>query len=145
IQTWGATKVSVVNQLPKTWKLIASSNGNEIYSVDQAENYPWYGFIYESDKLAGSSMYFTDQYFDNHNFKGYVAERYTEVGREGNEITYVNGATRATATTACVVEYDSTEDVWSATYMPVDHLTKAGNGNATVAASKALLKKALNK
>ena len=78
ILTWGATPAQVKANVSNELEILAEQGDNLIYSLPN-EAYPWYGFIFKNGGLAGSSIYFTDEMFDDYDFNGYLEQRYVKV------------------------------------------------------------------
>ncbi|MDE5843592.1 MAG: Ig-like domain-containing protein [Muribaculaceae bacterium] len=132
ITTWGATVAQVQANVPAEWVLLTETADGNLMYTQPAEAYPWYGFIFRNNGLAGSAMYFTDAQFDEYDFNGYLKQYYTKIENyDGEGVLYVNATSVANASESAIVEYDGDEDIWTVTYEPVSH-TKAGLVDATI-------------
>lgn len=141
ILTWGATPGQVKANIPSELVLLTEADGNLMYSLP-GEAYPWYGFIFKNNALAGSSVYFTDAQFDDYDFNGYLNQRYVKINDSDNGALYANANSLAEATESATVEYDATEDVWSVVYQPVSHTKSVAIDVTVLQDSKALYKAA---
>ena len=143
ILTWGATPAQVKANVPSDLVLLTENNDGLVYSLP-GNAYPWYGFIFKNSALAGSSIYFTDEQFDDYDFNGYLAQRYVKIEDTDNGAVYANANTLSEASESATVEYDGTEDIWSVVYQPVSH-TKAAAIDVTVRQDAKALYKAAKK
>ncbi|MDE6027707.1 MAG: Ig-like domain-containing protein, partial [Muribaculaceae bacterium] len=146
ITTWGASNAQIkeaVKSANPALELLLEKDGNLMYTLP-GEAYPWYGFTFENDRLNGSTVYFTDQMFDDQDFNGFLAQRFKRIDETVEGVRYANANTLTEATLACVVSYDTEDDVYVASYVPVQH-TKADSDMSAVKAAKALYKAAINK
>lgn len=141
ILAWGSTQQQIQSQVPTDLQLFIASPDELLYTLEN-EEYPWYGFIFEDGKLAGSSLYFTDQMFDDNDFNGYINQRYTSLGNEEDGKLYGNGYTRADSDIALIVNWDTEDEVWVATWQPMTHVGTKALGLSMAQRAKALYKKA---
>ncbi|MDE5807194.1 MAG: Ig-like domain-containing protein, partial [Muribaculaceae bacterium] len=134
ITTWGASNAQIKEAVKSTnLVFLHEQDGNLMYTLPD-EAYPWYGFTFENDRLNGSTVYFTDQMFDDQDFNGFLAQRFKRIDETEEGVRYANANTLTEATLACVVSYDTKDDVYVATYVPVQH-TKADSDMSAVKAA----------
>lgn len=129
ITTWGATVAEVKANIPADLVLLVDKTDQLLYTL-AGNAYPWYGFQFKNNALAGSSLYFTDEMFDNYDFNGYLAQRFVKISTDG-QVVYANAQSLTNASEAVVVDYDTEDEVWIATWMPVSH-TKASAIDFTI-------------
>ena len=144
ITQWGVSTDQVKNAANQSnLVLLTEQDGNLMYTL-AGNAYPWYGFFFTNNSLSGSSVYFTDQQFDDEDFNGYLAQRYQKIEtKENGEVVYANSTSLTTATESAVVAYEGgDDDLWSVTYVPVTHTKAGGIDFDVVKASKELLKAA---
>lgn len=143
ILTWGATPAQIKAGIPDDLQLLSEKDGNLMYCMP-GQKYPWYGFIFENGGLAGSSIYFTDEMFDNFDFSGYLNQRYQKIEDTDDGAVYADGFSLSEANTAVTVSYDSEDNTWTALWQPISH-TKAAALNANLMKDAKLLYKAAKK
>lgn len=146
VTTWGATPAQVKNTISQTnlVLLTETADGNLMYTLP-GNAYPWYSFIFESNALSGSGVYFTESIFDDEDFNGFLAQRYKKIDTTDEGVRYANANTLTEATEAVVVDYDTDQDVYVATFVPVTHTKADNNTMEVVVKAKELYRTAISK
>ncbi|MDE6717252.1 MAG: Ig-like domain-containing protein [Muribaculaceae bacterium] len=149
-QDWGVSAYTVMHGVPSTWEDITPDDTTDflMYAVNSDYDYPWYGFDFEDDKLAGSTIYFTKEISIAENYKAYITQRFKDVTEDEDDfLTYIDGETKSQANTAAVVEVKTVDgvDIYSITYMPIEHTKAAGINTNLVVRARAFLKEAKTK
>ncbi|MDE6410075.1 MAG: Ig-like domain-containing protein [Muribaculaceae bacterium] len=139
-QNWGSSVAQVKSSnFVKEMNLFVDKPDQLMYAINSDLDYPWYGFLFENDKLDGSSINFPTTIGREHNFTEYYTQHYKEIESEEDENgdpvrVFINANTVSEASLAMKLSVElGEENIYIATTMPATHVNNTKSATDNVA------------
>ena len=123
---WNITQAELGQLVPSKFKVLSSDSETVFYN-EVGDAYPWYSYNFKENRMNAAGLHTDTNMAADEALVAFIEQRYKEIEETETGWIYIDADTKTAANVQVEIKLDPVNDLVTTTWVPMTHVTKAGN------------------